>query len=99
MSQCAQREIKEETGLIATSLRIGPFTEDLIVEKHYITIFVIVEKFEGQLELLEPHKCEGWHWFEIDHLPENLFLPIKTLLKEQGLRKTIENSLKDKKQK
>ena len=38
-------------------------------DKHYITLFVFVDAFEGEVQLLEPHKCEGWEWFEKEALP------------------------------
>jgi 8-oxo-dGTP diphosphatase len=29
---------------------------------------------------MEPEKCEKWEWFEINKLPQPLFLPYDTLL-------------------
>lgn len=26
----------------------------------------------GEPELKEPHKCDGWAWYDIDNLPEPL---------------------------
>ena len=28
----------------------------------------------GEPEVLEPEKCEGWEWYDLDHLPQ-LFGP------------------------
>ena len=83
----AVRELREETGLIAHSCVRGPYTNDLIApkNKHYITLFVFIHEFEGELSCLEPHKCEGWEWFDWDHLPEPLFTPLVTLIQEHGI--------------
>ena len=83
LEACATRELAEETGLKAVSLQLGPWTNDIIEEtKHYITFFAFVSQFEGKLELLEPHKCEGWQWFEWDRLPSPLFLPVQSLIQK-----------------
>lgn len=84
--ECARRELAEETGLIAVSIKPGPWTSDVIDKsKHYVTIFMFVESFVGIPAVLEPNKCESWEWFEWDKLPEPLFLPFRTLIQKQGL--------------
>jgi 8-oxo-dGTP diphosphatase len=71
---CALRELKEETGLNPLSIQIGPWTQNVIDEQnHYISLFVIVSEFEGMPQRLEPHKCEGWCWYQRDELPSPLF--------------------------
>lgn len=87
---CAVRELAEETGLKAVSLYTGPWVNDVIDgNKHYITLFVFVNEFEGDVQLLEPQKCEGWHWFESNALPYPLFPPVESLIKKIGLEKLI----------
>lgn len=84
---CAEREVKEETGLKVTKTRLGPYTNDYFEAegKHYITLFVVAEVEPGDARLMEPDRNEAWGWFEWDHLPQPLFLPIKNLLK-RGFR-------------
>ncbi len=76
LEDCANRELAEETGLKALSVKDGGWSSNVIDgSKHYITLFAVVEKFEGEPQLLEPHKCEEWQWFSIDALPSPLFPP------------------------
>lgn len=56
---CAMRELTEETGLKALSLTLGPWVNNIIGEKHYLTVFVFIDQFEGKPQNLEPDKCEG----------------------------------------
>jgi 8-oxo-dGTP diphosphatase len=81
VEQCATRELFEESGIQALSMQCGPYTSDIIDgDKHYVTLFVVVDRFEGVPQLMEPHKCEGWEWFVPDALPSPLFVPFRSIL-------------------
>lgn len=91
VEECAIRELGEETGLIPLSVNLGPWTQDVIDEhKHYISLFAIVTEFEGTLTLMEPHKCEGWDWYDLDALPTPLFAPLVSLIQLIGIDKLKE---------
>ena len=79
---CAKREVLEETWLTIKNLRIGPYTNDIFQEedKHYITLFVISEYESGNLQIMEPEKCDIWEWKWKEEIPEKLFLPIQNLI-------------------
>ncbi len=86
VEECAKRELLEETGLIATSLTLGPWTNDVIDgDKHYVTLFVFVDRFIGDVVLKEPDKCEGWHWFDIEQLPHPLFPSVANMIEKVGI--------------
>jgi len=81
--ECAARELFEETGLKAVSIRRGAWTNDVIDgSRHYVTLFMIVDQFEGSLETKEPEKCEGWVWHRWEELPKPLFPSIVSLIKQ-----------------
>lgn len=74
--ECALRELAEEAGpdikvknvdfLCLTNLR-------RYAPEHYANIGMIAEWESGQAKNMEPHKREGWEWFDLDSLPEPLF--------------------------
>ena len=71
--QAAIREVFEETGLrikdpkvFSTTNNLRTFTNE---GKHYISINLITNDFEGTLQIKEPEKCESWHWYPIDQIP------------------------------
>ncbi|MBA3958689.1 MAG: NUDIX domain-containing protein [Parachlamydiaceae bacterium] len=84
---CAIRELEEETSLKAVSIQESHWVEDIMEKdnKHYITLYMIVTQFQGEPQLLEPHKCEGWQWFAWDALPSPLFVPIHSLIAKVGI--------------
>lgn len=82
IAQCAIREVAEETGLAATVIGDGPYTNDVFVDdgKHYVTLFVLASAPVGMPERKEPEKCAEWRWCEWDAIPTPHFLSISHLL-------------------
>ncbi len=85
VSECAIREVLEETGMEIANIRRGPFSEDFFLDqgKHYITIVMIADWQAGEPELREPDKCAEWAWFDWDALPKPLFSTFSNLTNEQ----------------
>jgi len=77
----AQRELVEETGLVAGRLERGPYTTDLFERerRHYVTLFVIAMDVAGEPTVREPAKCTQWAWFQWSALPDPLFPPLQSL--------------------
>ncbi|TRM68817.1 NUDIX hydrolase domain-like protein [Schizophyllum amplum] len=71
-SDCAAREVLEETGLQITEITFLTATNDVMKEegKHYVTVFVRGRVMDEQQdpEVLEPEKCEGWEWVTWDQV-------------------------------
>ncbi|MFK7859659.1 MAG: NUDIX hydrolase [Granulosicoccus sp.] len=87
IAQCAIREVMEETALELRGISHSGFTDDYFVaeSRHYITLFVEAaeSEFTGEPVNCEPDKCEAWHWFDWNTLPEPLFPPLVSLLEQQ----------------
>ena len=83
----AIRELKEETNLdiVENNIKFLTITNDIIDDRHYITIFlsVCIENVDN-LKLCEPDKCVSWNWIDfkldINAYDKELFLPMKNLI-------------------
>lgn len=67
------REIAEEVGL-----KIGKKDISLVHIMHRkeadirVDFFFIINKWSGEPENTEPHKCDDLDWFAVDNLPKNI---------------------------
>lgn len=85
IENCAQREVLEETGLELASIKKYGFTNDIFEDErmHCVTLYVTALCPEGEAVNREPDYCKQWKWFEINDLPQPLFLPLNNLLNEE----------------
>ncbi|OBU29982.1 NUDIX domain-containing protein [Photobacterium phosphoreum] len=76
-SQCAIREVEEETGLTIYKPQVIAVTNNLSTYhesgKHYISVALLTTEFSGELTLKEPDKCEGWLWVDPTQVPSPQF--------------------------
>lgn len=85
--EAARREVYEEVGLKVISSRFAAVTNDIFDydDRHYITIYMLVEVEPGEPENKEPEKCQEMRWARWDDMPQPLVICIENLLK-QGYR-------------
>ena len=80
--QCAIRETKEETGVDVVDPQFVAITNDIFESenKHYITIWIQVRYAGGEAMLTAPEESTEVGWYDWDHLPQPLFIPLQNLL-------------------
>ena len=82
--QAARREVSEETGLEIVDLRLlsvgNYFFKREDGERHYIDVDFVCEAPAGEPQLAEPEKCDGWEWYDIDDLPQPLFIVTRRMI-------------------
>jgi len=84
-AECCSRELMEEIGTSFPSYEKVGFSEDFFypenknhtwIKKHYTTLYFAVKNIDSdsvKITNMEPHKCEGWEWVDIDKLPNLMF--------------------------
>lgn len=75
--ESARRELKEETDLDCEKLKILNIQDNIEEKSHYVTVAFLGEEVFGEIKVMEPEKQEKWEWFDVNHLPQNMYSPTK----------------------
>ncbi len=80
LEDCAKRELEEETGLRCDNISFLHVINDPRPnddKTHWIHFEFIAKDPVGQPKLMEPDKCAGWEWFDMNNLPDDIFIGFK----------------------
>lgn len=83
----AIREVKEETGMDVTTVRVIAVNNDKNEHAHFVTIGLLAEGFSGEPNVMEPDEITRWEWFPLDDLPTPMFFPSEKLLRNYREKK------------
>ena len=78
IEECARREIAEECGI-----EVGDLEFSSVVNvpdyppRHVVLLSFLTQWKKGEARTLEPEKCDGWEWFNLEALPELLTVGTK----------------------
>jgi 8-oxo-dGTP diphosphatase len=72
LEECARRELLEEVGITAKSLKALGVVRDFQKDHNFVHFGFLCEEFNGEVGSMEPEKCAGWEWFPLDKLPANI---------------------------
>ena len=73
LADCAKRETLEETGIKIDNIRFLRLLNFKAYDKHFVDIGFLADWKSGEPQVMEPEKCDGWAWYDIDSLPTPLF--------------------------
>lgn len=97
-TQCALREVFEETGLRATDLSTPTVLDvaacnNIFPKVHSVSVFVAMRLISNaEPRVTEPDKCGGWTWFPLHDpsaWPENLFSSARYVLNSRAIREIV----------
>ncbi|MBM2817971.1 MAG: MutT/nudix family protein, probable [Parcubacteria group bacterium] len=70
---CAKREVTEETGIEIQNIKFLRLLNFKFYDKHFVDVGLLADWKSGEPTVMEPDKCEGWGWYDVDNLPKPLF--------------------------
>jgi 8-oxo-dGTP diphosphatase len=76
IEECALRELAEEVGPDIRVKNLGFLcfiNMRRYMPKHYAHIQMVADWDEGEPQVMEPDKQEGWGWYDMNALPSPLF--------------------------
>ncbi|MBM3205138.1 NUDIX domain-containing protein [Candidatus Uhrbacteria bacterium] len=97
LRQATVRELKEETGLVATEddLEFLEILHRFSTARDYIDVFFRVKKWTGEAAIQEPEKCDHLGWFPIDAPPE-MIVPHQRSVIQDRLNNTTYREVREK---
>lgn len=85
--RAAAREAEEEAGIILNpnDLKVIHVMHRISIPnepdlRERIDVFLIADKWNGEPQNTEPHKCDDLSWFPLDNLPKNVIPYIRQAL-------------------
>lgn len=74
LKQAATREAKEEIDVFLDSLdlELVHVMNRRIPNDERMDFFFTIKKWQGELKIMEPDKCDDLSWFKLDNLPKNI---------------------------
>lgn len=71
--ECAKREVREETGMLIQNVRFLRLLNFKFYDQHFVDVGLLADWESGTPKVMEPEKCEGWEWYDIEQIPAPLF--------------------------
>lgn len=81
IKQCAKRECREEAGIEIKNIKLIRISNlKRYGGKHYLDVGLTADWASGEPKVLEPKKCAGWDWYDLQKIPRPLFGAIEQSL-------------------
>lgn len=79
--ETARREVMEETGIEIENIKfLRLYNLKEYAPKHYVDVGLMADWKSGEPKVMEPEKCSGWEWYDMDEMPSPLFAPIPSFI-------------------
>ena len=79
---CIIREAKEEAGvtILPKDISVAHVMHRYSTDREYIDVYLTSNIWTGEIQNMEPDKCDDLGWFSIDNLPDNILPEVKFAL-------------------
>ncbi len=79
--ESVKRETREECGVEIDNVKFSLIANIReFYPKHYIGFGFIADWKVGEPKVLEPDKFDNWDWYDMNNLPEPLYVPTKMMI-------------------
>ncbi|MNJ97489.1 NADH pyrophosphatase [compost metagenome] len=89
VEECIIREAKEEADidLSQEGLQVKHIMHRKASDREYMDVYLVATMWNGNVQNMEPHKCDDLSWFPLSALPENLIAEVRFALEkiQQGI--------------
>lgn len=89
VEECIIREAKEEANidLSQENLQVKHIMHRKASDREYMDVYFVATMWNGNVQNVEPHKCDDLSWFPLSALPENLITEVGFALEkiQQGI--------------
>ena len=80
LEQAASRICLQKAGIKVEQLQAASYSNNIFSEQlHTVTLYLKTEKFHINNNNIYTDELAQWSWFDMDELPELLFLPLQVL--------------------
>jgi 8-oxo-dGTP diphosphatase len=77
--EVVKREVQEEVGIEIKNIQfLCLMNVQAYAPRHYVNVGFTAEWESGEVRNMEPDKCLGWDWYDIESLPQPLFATVLT---------------------
>lgn len=83
----AIREVKEETDIVIQNPEVISVHNCKNEHAHFLTIGLIVHKWNGEAKVMEPDEITEWQWFILNELPSPLYFPSAEVIENYKQKK------------
>lgn len=80
--KCIIREAKEEAGITMhpKDISVVHVMHRYSTDREYIDVYLTSNIWTGEIQNMEPDKCDDLGWFPVDNLPDNILPEVKFAL-------------------
>jgi 8-oxo-dGTP diphosphatase len=81
IAEAARREVMEECGLEITDIRlvsVGSYRWGQ--DSYYVDVDIVCSACSGEPLNLEPDRCAGWDWYDLNNPPTPLFIVAERII-------------------
>lgn len=76
----AARELEEETSIQSEDLQFLHLVNEPRQDTHYVHIDFLAKNWHGEPKVMEPDKFAEWNWFDLNDLPDPIFVGHQKLI-------------------